>query len=494
MEAIKRLVFVCTGNTCRSPMAAAVARAEAKKRSLSIEIESCGTVARAGDRATDHAVKACSEAGLDITHHSAKNISDLPDDEDTIYAVMSRQHEAWLRYVLGIPGERIVILGNGVPDPYGGSLKVYKETFNYLVSAIKALFDRIEDNIAVIGADGSQTSEAEFDFDIYWAEGEHAPAISMLENHTFTDAWSLALLADEIENEDAIFLIASDKYADPAAANKKSQRVYGYAIAIITADIAQLLKLCVDEHVRRHGVAEALLNSIIREAKKRGCTEITLEARVSNAPAIALYEKAGFQSLGVRPGFYSDPKEDALIMTAPLVSPDGVAQAAQQDAGDDDIQPDVPDTEADGAEADIPDDYTAGAEDVTPEDEAENAEDGTPDDETAGAADEIPADDTISEGDGMPDSEAAGTEDNIPGEDDEDRLPMIFPDSEGYDRQEDVPGSQTPETPDEIPDETANGAADDLPEDGADGTDDVLPDEDEDEDRLPMIFPDDDYE
>ena len=416
-------------------MAAALARDEADRRRLSVDIDSCGTGARPGDRATDHAVRACADAKLDISHHSAKNISDISDDEDTLYFVMSRQHEAWLRYVLGIPGERVFILGNGIPDPYGGSLETYRETFRYLRDAIKALFDRIEDDIAVLGADGSRPADEKFEFEIYKAEGEHAPAISMLENHTFTDAWSLPLLADEIDNEDAIFLIASDKCDDPSKTDKKSQRVYGYTIAIITADIAQLLKLCVDEHVRRHGVAEALLRTLMERSVERGCVEMTLEARVSNAPAIALYEKAGFRSLGVRPGFYSSPQEAALIMTADLVEKEEPqpVQPAPQPASDipEEYEPSdytavdyeaadydpsyVPSSGAPAVDCEAAD-YDPSYEPVSsPAQQHENSGD----EQRPGDVPEEPQPEEIP---------ARGGEADIYDEDD-DRLPMIFPDA-----------------------------------------------------------------
>ena len=65
---------------------------------------------------------------------------------------------------------------------------------------------------------------------------------------------------------------------------------------------------------RRRGTGEALTRALLAAAQELALDRLLLEVRVSNAPAIALYEKLGFSPLGVRPGFYEAPREDALIM------------------------------------------------------------------------------------------------------------------------------------------------------------------------------------
>ena len=62
------------------------------------------------------------------------------------------------------------------------------------------------------------------------------------------------------------------------------------------------------------GIAEKLINSLVEELKKRGIHALLLEVRASNAPAIALYEKLGFQQVGLRKNYYRNPKEDARIL------------------------------------------------------------------------------------------------------------------------------------------------------------------------------------
>lgn len=76
---------------------------------------------------------------------------------------------------------------------------------------------------------------------------------------------------------------------------------------------------CVDNVVvsdkfRNRGIGQALLRELITRGERAQIEAFTLEVRVSNAPAIHIYEKAGFRSVGIRPGFYEKPREDAMIM------------------------------------------------------------------------------------------------------------------------------------------------------------------------------------
>ena len=77
---------------------------------------------------------------------------------------------------------------------------------------------------------------------------------------------------------------------------------------------AALLRRTVEEAARRHGVGDALLDVFCRFGQAH-LSFLTLEVRASNAPAIGLYEKYGFQRAGLRPGYYQQPREDAVIMT-----------------------------------------------------------------------------------------------------------------------------------------------------------------------------------
>ena len=132
---------------------------------------------------------------------------------------------------------------------------------------------------------------------------EHIPALVALESACFAVPWSAAALAEELENPHAAFQVAVDE----------TGRVLGYVGLYCVADEGQIANVAVAPAARRQGVARALLAALARLARERGLSRLTLEVRVSNAPAVALYEGAGFVRDGVRPGFYRQPREDAAI-------------------------------------------------------------------------------------------------------------------------------------------------------------------------------------
>ena len=125
-----------------------------------------------------------------------------------------------------------------------------------------------------------------------------------LERECFSHPWSEASLREELDNSQAYFLCAA---ADG--------RVVGYIGVQEIAGEAYITNVAVSEEFRRRKIAERLLDEAERGARERGCAFITLEVRASNAPAKALYIKHGFEQVGARKNFYSDPREDAEIMT-----------------------------------------------------------------------------------------------------------------------------------------------------------------------------------
>ena len=75
-----------------------------------------------------------------------------------------------------------------------------------------------------------------------------------------------------------------------------------------------MMNIAVDPRYRRQGIAQMLVEALVEQLKKAESRCLTLEVRISNAPAIALYEKLGFEQVGKRPNYYRNPKEDALIL------------------------------------------------------------------------------------------------------------------------------------------------------------------------------------
>lgn len=105
---------------------------------------------------------------------------------------------------------------------------------------------------------------------------------------------------------------------------RRAGSLAGYLIASRYADVWHLMNVAVDPPVRRQGLGALLLEDLI--ARVSPAEPITLEVRPSNGPAISLYKRYGFQAAGLRPGYYRDTGEDALIMWRQ--APDGASPEA----------------------------------------------------------------------------------------------------------------------------------------------------------------------
>ena len=133
-----RFLFVCTGNTCRSPMAAALFRKMAAERGLPIVAVSAGLAAVSGSPASANAVQALAEEGMDLSRHLSKPVTKELCDEAQMIAVMAEHHRLAL-IAADVDPRKIVVLGGGVPDPFGGSLDVYRDTRDALKAILPAL-------------------------------------------------------------------------------------------------------------------------------------------------------------------------------------------------------------------------------------------------------------------------------------------------------------------------------------------------------------------
>ena len=114
------------------------------------------------------------------------------------------------------------------------------------------------------------------------------------------------MLAEELENHCAAFLVAEDSV---------SGRVLGYAGLMVVADEGYITNVAVFPEYRRQGIAAQILQVFVQFAAANHLAFLTLEVRPSNAAAIALYQGFGFEEVGRRKNYYDLPKEDALILT-----------------------------------------------------------------------------------------------------------------------------------------------------------------------------------
>ncbi len=93
------------------------------------------------------------------------------------------------------------------------------------------------------------------------------------------------------------------------------RRIAGYIVARETAGELHINNVAVREQYRRRGIGQALLTRIISEAARIGVTTAFLEVRAGNLAAQALYERCGFKAIARRPNYYSEPPEDAVVMS-----------------------------------------------------------------------------------------------------------------------------------------------------------------------------------
>lgn len=160
MTAPFRILFVCTGNTCRSPMAEVIARRKLEERGWKhVEVESAGAAALTGVPASDGAVAVAEREGLDLTDHASAQLTRERVEAADLVLAMTPSHVRVVEELGG--GGKVALLGAfaageeegtgggwSVPDPFGGSELEYAETFRTLESMVDKVLQRLEPVVA----------------------------------------------------------------------------------------------------------------------------------------------------------------------------------------------------------------------------------------------------------------------------------------------------------------------------------------------------------
>ena len=130
-------------------------------------------------------------------------------------------------------------------------------------------------------------------------------AVAEIEKECFTQPWSAKSFEDSINRDDTVFFVCY---------NEETSDVLGYIGMYISFDEAEITNVAVAPDYRGCGFAEMLVEAAKETAATLGVTQIFLEVRKSNDPAISLYKKTGFEEIGIRRNFYQRPTEDAKLM------------------------------------------------------------------------------------------------------------------------------------------------------------------------------------
>ncbi len=131
----------------------------------------------------------------------------------------------------------------------------------------------------------------------------HVKQVAELEAQCFSAPWSERSVRSELTNPLSLWVVATEE-----------DRVVGYVGSQSVLGESDMMNLAVLPDHRGQGIGTELVKYLIAQLSAEGNHCLTLEVRTSNSAAIALYDKLGFVQVGRRPNYYSDPKEDALIL------------------------------------------------------------------------------------------------------------------------------------------------------------------------------------
>ena len=135
---------------------------------------------------------------------------------------------------------------------------------------------------------------------------EDVKRVAQIEAECFSMPWSEGSFLDSLAREDTVFLVCEE------------EQIVGYVGMYLSFEEGEITNVAVTSSHRQRGCGNLLIKAVKEEAKVRDAECILLEVRVSNASAISLYKKNGFEEIGIRKNFYQYPDEDAIIMKVGL--------------------------------------------------------------------------------------------------------------------------------------------------------------------------------
>ncbi len=283
---LKKILFVCTGNTCRSPMAEAVFNKRAREAALPYFASSAG-ISAIPSPISDNAKEALRRYGISDFSHTATGISrELLETQDMIIG-MTERHAAALVGAFPDLENKIFSFPTDISDPYGLGIEDYCGALSQIEAGIAKILDVLQEKEKV---------------EILPLSPEYIDDIIQVEKECFSEPWSKEAFRELLTHDHAVYFTAV-----------KENSAIGYVGMYKSFDEGAITNIAVHPHYRGRKVATKLLSALIGYCKENGIATLSLEVRKSNKSAISLYEKFGFTLVGERKGFYRKPTEDALL-------------------------------------------------------------------------------------------------------------------------------------------------------------------------------------
>ena len=137
------------------------------------------------------------------------------------------------------------------------------------------------------------------------------PAVMVIEQQAFTNPWTTEMVKKELTQEWSTVLLVEESTA-------AGWELRAFAIFWLVADEVHVLNVATDQAMRRRGFGRQVMDAVLAQGRAQKCRVAHLEVRRSNVAAQALYSSFGFRAVGLRPAYYQDDKEDAVVMVLDL--------------------------------------------------------------------------------------------------------------------------------------------------------------------------------